>query len=80
MTEVLIRTEVAVVGAGPAGLSAAVTAAEAGLQVALIDAASQPGGQYWRHPDQAHPVADEGCRTPRLGRLHRAARAAGTAR
>jgi NADP-dependent aldehyde dehydrogenase len=60
MIEALIRTEVAVVGAGPAGLAAAVTAAEAGLQVALIDAGSQSGGQYWRHPDQAHPVADEG--------------------
>ena len=48
--------DVAVVGAGPAGLAAAVQAAEAGLDVALIDAAGQPGGQYWRHFDEDHAV------------------------
>jgi NADPH-dependent 2,4-dienoyl-CoA reductase/sulfur reductase-like enzyme len=41
--------DVAVVGAGPAGLAAAVTAAEAGLDVVLIDAGRRPGGQYYRH-------------------------------
>ncbi|WBB68240.1 NAD(P)/FAD-dependent oxidoreductase [Micromonospora sp. WMMD812] len=46
--------DVAVVGAGPAGLAAAVEAAEAGLDVALIDTAAQPGGQYWRHYDESH--------------------------
>lgn len=44
--------DVIVVGAGPAGLSAAVTAAEGGIRVAMIDAAGQPGGQFWRHPDE----------------------------
>ncbi|MCP3425216.1 FAD-dependent oxidoreductase [Rothia sp. AR01] len=56
MHEVL---DVAVIGAGPAGLSAAVHAGEQGLRVALIDAGIQPGGQYWRHPDENHPVDDE---------------------
>ncbi|MGN6686092.1 MAG: FAD-dependent oxidoreductase [Actinomycetales bacterium] len=42
--------DVAVVGAGPAGLAAAVAAARAGRRVALIDAAERPGGQYWRQP------------------------------
>ncbi|MEV6373169.1 NAD(P)/FAD-dependent oxidoreductase [Micromonospora musae] len=46
--------DVAVVGAGPAGLAAAVEAAEAGLGVLLIDTAGQPGGQYWRHYDRTH--------------------------
>lgn len=46
--------DLAVVGAGPAGLSAAVVAAETGLHVALIDAGGQTGGQYWRHPDERH--------------------------
>lgn len=49
-----VLADVAVVGAGPAGLSAAVVAAEHGLQVVLIDAARQTGGQYWRHPDERH--------------------------
>ncbi|MDT0444763.1 NAD(P)/FAD-dependent oxidoreductase [Streptomyces johnsoniae] len=44
--------DAAVVGAGPAGLAAAVSAAAAGLRVALIDAAAQAGGQFWRHPDE----------------------------
>lgn len=44
--------DVAVIGAGPAGLSAAVVAAEHGLRVVLIDAGTQTGGQFWRHPDE----------------------------
>ncbi|MFE7128500.1 FAD-dependent oxidoreductase [Streptomyces sp. NPDC057617] len=41
--------DLAVLGAGPAGLAAAVTAAAAGARVALVDAGPRPGGQYWRH-------------------------------
>jgi thioredoxin reductase len=41
--------DVIVVGAGPAGLAAAATAAMAGGRVALLDAAPRPGGQFWRH-------------------------------
>lgn len=37
-----------VVGAGPAGIAAAVTAAEAGQNVALIDDNPAAGGQIWR--------------------------------
>lgn len=44
------QTEVAVVGAGPAGLSAALAAAQAGVQVTLIDNYRRPGGQYYRQP------------------------------
>ncbi|MET9463642.1 NAD(P)/FAD-dependent oxidoreductase [Streptomyces sp. NPDC006544] len=40
----------AVVGAGPAGLAAAVAAADLGLRVVLLDAGERPGGQYYRHP------------------------------
>jgi len=43
--------DIAVVGAGPAGLAAAVTAAQAGCRVALLDSAPHIGGQFWRHRD-----------------------------
>ncbi|MFE4261172.1 NAD(P)/FAD-dependent oxidoreductase [Streptomyces sp. NPDC056883] len=42
--------DLAIVGAGPAGLAAAVTAAGLGLRVTLLDAGERPGGQYFRHP------------------------------
>jgi NADPH-dependent 2,4-dienoyl-CoA reductase/sulfur reductase-like enzyme len=47
--------DVIVVGAGPAGLAAAVAARRAGAQVVLLDAQDEPGGQYWRHPPGAGP-------------------------
>lgn len=37
-----------IIGAGPAGMSAAVTAKEAGLDVVVIDEQPSPGGQIWR--------------------------------
>ncbi|MFP5237627.1 MAG: FAD-dependent oxidoreductase [Acidobacteriota bacterium] len=40
--------DVVVAGAGPAGIAAAVTAAEAGMRVCLLDANPAPGGQIWR--------------------------------
>src|SRR5206468_7870577 len=39
---------VVVIGAGPAGLAAAATAAEAGLSTLLLDENAGPGGQVWR--------------------------------
>ena len=39
---------IVVLGAGPAGLAAAVEAARAGAQVTLVDALPEPGGQIWR--------------------------------
>ena len=57
------HADLAVVGAGPAGLAAAVAAASRGLTVTVVDAGRQPGGQYWRHLDEEsadalpdHPV------------------------
>jgi NADPH-dependent 2,4-dienoyl-CoA reductase/sulfur reductase-like enzyme len=40
--------DLAVIGAGPAGMTAAVTAADAGCRVAVLDLGERPGGQYWR--------------------------------
>jgi NADPH-dependent 2,4-dienoyl-CoA reductase/sulfur reductase-like enzyme len=46
---ILVRTtEVAIVGAGPAGLAAAAEAARHGVSVMLLDDNPQPGGQYFR--------------------------------
>ena len=41
--------DVAVIGAGPAGLAASVAAVEGDARVVLIDASPGIGGQYWRH-------------------------------
>ncbi len=42
------RFDVLVVGAGPAGIAAAVSAAEAGVRVGIVDENVAPGGQIWR--------------------------------
>ena len=42
------RFDVLVVGAGPAGIAAAVSAAEVVRRVALVDDNPSPGGQIWR--------------------------------
>ena len=55
--------DIVVVGAGPAGVAAAVTAAEAGQRAALVDDNPAPGGQIWR----------SGAHLPRAG-LHWLAR------
>jgi NADPH-dependent 2,4-dienoyl-CoA reductase/sulfur reductase-like enzyme len=46
--EVSMDTEVLVVGSGPAGITAAATAATHGRQVMLLDDNLAPGGQIWR--------------------------------
>ena len=40
--------DLAIVGAGPAGLAAAVTAAGLGLRTAVFDEQPEPGGQIYR--------------------------------
>lgn len=44
----MIKTELAIVGAGPAGLSAAIEARQAGVDVLLIDENARPGGQLFK--------------------------------
>ena len=44
----MTATELAIVGAGPAGLAAAAEAARYGVSVALLDESLRPGGQYFR--------------------------------
>lgn len=42
-----------VIGAGPAGMAAAQTAAKYGVEVAVIDQQAQPGGQIYRNVDSS---------------------------
>lgn len=51
--------DVVVIGAGPAGLAAAATTAEAGLSTLLLDENMGPGGQVWR-AIASTPVVDRG--------------------
>jgi len=53
MTRKRPPADVTVVGAGPAGLTAAAAAAERGKRVLLLDQTARPGGQIWRHRDEA---------------------------
>jgi NADPH-dependent 2,4-dienoyl-CoA reductase/sulfur reductase-like enzyme len=47
------RVDLIVIGAGPAGISAALEAASRGLKVILLDEQRQPGGQIYRNVGQA---------------------------
>lgn len=50
-----MAADIAVLGAGPAGLAAAVAAHRAGAHVTLVDSGPRVGGQYWRHRTGAAP-------------------------
>ncbi|MFD9003378.1 FAD-dependent oxidoreductase [Streptomyces sp. NPDC059582] len=66
--------DLAVLGAGPAGLAAALAAAAGGVRVVLVDAAGEPGGQFHRQP--APGLAARHPRVPhRQGRTWRRLRA-----
>ncbi len=47
--EEVLTADVAVVGGGPAGMSAAVAACAYGARVVLLDSEARLGGQFWRH-------------------------------
>ena len=60
--------KVAVVGAGPAGLAAAVSAAERGFAVTLFEKADAIGGQFrWRWPCPARRTSPRPCATTAAG-------------
>ena len=50
-----MTVELAIVGAGPAGMAAAALAAELGLETLLVDEQGSPGGQLYRAIEQAPP-------------------------
>ena len=50
-----MTVELGIIGAGPAGMAAAVLAAELGLETVLIDEQPAPGGQIYRAIEGAEP-------------------------
>ena len=52
-------SEVVIIGAGPAGLAAALSASAFGARVVVLDAADDVGGQYWRHLPPERPSKHE---------------------
>ena len=44
-----MQTDLAIIGAGPAGLSAAIQAVACGLKVVVLDEQPVPGGQIYRN-------------------------------
>jgi NADPH-dependent 2,4-dienoyl-CoA reductase/sulfur reductase-like enzyme len=62
LTRVPVEVDVAVVGAGPAGIAAAVAAREAGASVVVIDRYPAIGGQIWKRAFDDPPVAPPAAR------------------
>lgn len=58
-----MKVDILIVGAGPAGMAAALAAAPSGARIAVLDDNPAAGGQIWRDGPQAH--------IPKLAREHR---------
>ena len=67
-----MAVDVAIVGAGPAGASAAIEAARLGLDVAIIDENCDAGGQVWRAASPAILAAPRSPERERGDRLRAA--------
>lgn len=72
------RADLAIIGAGPAGLAAAAEAASRGLAVTVLDENAGPGGQVWRGATSAGSRPEPLAAGDRAGTdAHRRAEAAG---
>lgn len=58
-----MKVDILIIGAGPAGMAAALAAAPSGARIAVLDDNPAAGGQIWRDGPQAH--------LPPLARQHR---------
>lgn len=54
----ILSPEILVIGAGPAGLTAASIAAESGAEVVVLDERKSTGGQYYKQPMSVEGVPD----------------------
>ena len=70
----MMRAEVLVIGAGPAGIAAATAAAEGGRQVIVLDDNLSAGGQIWRGGTVARSMRSGGEATAKYRALDRLAR------
>lgn len=52
-----LEADVLIVGAGPAGMAAAIAATRSGRRVTVLDAAPAPGGALWRSAPANRPTA-----------------------
>ena len=74
-----VAPDVLVVGAGPAGLSAAIAAAESGCSVLVLDERDAPGGQYLKPLASSHAHAAPDRQFRQAAALRDRAKAAGVA-
>ena len=54
----MIDSDLAIIGAGPGGIVAAIQAAKAGVKVTLLDENERPGGQIYRQLDRGFKITD----------------------
>src|ERR1700677_347274 len=64
------HTQILVVGAGPAGIAAAIAAAKANRAVSILDDNPAPGGQIWRNGMASSGQKENTFRDAALAQLH----------
>jgi NADPH-dependent 2,4-dienoyl-CoA reductase/sulfur reductase-like enzyme len=59
LPERYLKADLLVIGAGPAGMSAAIVASKAGLDVVIVDERKNPGGQYFKQPSSYFSIDED---------------------